>query len=58
MDRRTRRKLRLARLCRKYGYHETESLLRKQLKRSRLAASLAEAPILHNLSRHEEELSR
>ena len=58
MDRKTRRKLRLAKLCRKYGYHETESLLRRQLEKRRLATSLTEAPILRNLSRREEEPPR
>ena len=54
MNRKLRRKLRLARLCRKYGYHQTEALLLKQIQRKRLAAESDTPPLLFNLSRQEE----
>jgi len=54
MNRKMRRKQRLLRLCRKYGYHETASILKRRIERARQAHTAEDTPILHNLTQQED----
>jgi len=54
MNRNTRKKQRLLRLCRKYGYHETASILKTRIERARRAQMANDTPILHNLTQQED----
>ncbi|MCD6326320.1 hypothetical protein J7M28_02010 [bacterium] len=54
MNRKLKRKLRLLQLCRKYGYKENETLLRRKLRKQTSPDKSDETPILFNLSREEE----
>ncbi|RLC46716.1 MAG: hypothetical protein DRH70_04900 [Candidatus Coatesbacteria bacterium] len=49
MDRKTRRRMRLMRLCEKYGYEEMASVLKRRIERSREAQSAQGTPLLRNL---------
>ena len=52
MRKRMRSAIRLMRLCRKYGYSETETLLRRKLERM-AHVKKDDPPILLNLSQQE-----
>ena len=54
MDRKTRRRVRLMRLCHKYGYDETASILKRRIERARRAQLAQGTPILQNLSQQED----
>ena len=54
MNRKLKRKLRLIRLCGKYGYNQTASLLRTRIERARDAQMADDSPILHNLTQRED----
>jgi len=54
MDKKIRKKRRLLRLCHKYGYHETASVLKKQIERTRPAQTSDDTPILYNLTQQED----
>ncbi len=54
MNRNTRKKQRLLRLCRKYGYYQTASILKRQVERVRLAQMADDTPILYNLTQRED----
>ena len=54
MNRKLRRKLRLLRLCKKYGYREYEALLRRKLRTTPSSNGGDETLIRFNLSREED----
>ena len=54
MNRKMRRKQRHLRLCRKYGYHETASILKTRIERARRAQMANDTPILYNLTQQED----
>jgi len=54
MDKKHRRRLRLMKLCRKYGYRQTEELLRKRLAEEARRRMLDGPPLLFNLSSQQE----
>ena len=58
MDRKTRRRVRVLRLCQKYGYDEMALILLRRIERARRAQLAQGTPILQNLSQQEEDMPR